>query len=289
MRRFVSAAVALLFLVLTPGWVGRLGAAPDPSCDRDARPVKTPPAALSPALSAKYPNGVLVELNFTVSTSGKLTGTKSDAPADLNGTIAAWSKNAEFAPAAKACKPVASTVSYYDVSFYPQASGVAGLPQIVGGVDFGNLRYSGGPGNCTTSPMHNGTYEDPELEYTASVEDLFGGSVAGQPVAVVILRCEYNGHGYDAMAQLFAIAGGTARRLGILGTGGLAASDSSMPPGGWIHLSFTDGKLYADVWDSAQTCASRRDWVSSAYTIRDGKLVRLDQLRHHRPGIACSE
>jgi hypothetical protein len=107
--RFTPAAVALLFLVLTTASPG-LGAAPDPSCDQGARPVKTSPATIPPVLAAKYPNGVDVTLAFTVSASGKLTDAKSNAPADLNGAVAAWSKNAEFAPATKGCKPVASTI-----------------------------------------------------------------------------------------------------------------------------------------------------------------------------------
>jgi hypothetical protein len=205
--------------------------------------------------------------------------------------VAAWAKSAQFVPATKNCKPVASSLNDFDVDFYPPASGVVGFPKVANGVDFGNLRYTDGPGNCKTSQMRNGAYDYPEGEYSASVEDVFGGLVAGSPVAVVILRCEYNGHGFDSVAQLFATAGG-ARRLGILGSGGMTGSDSPLPPwpGGWIHVSFSDGKLYADVWDYAKQCDRNRDWVSSAYTVRSGKLVLLNQLHHHRGGLglACS-
>jgi hypothetical protein len=192
-------------------------------------------------------------------------------------------------PARKDCTPVASDLKYFDVDFYPPVSDVVGFPQIVHGVDFGNLTYTDGPGSCKT--MRAGAYNDyPEGEYSASVSDVFSGLVAGNSVAVVILRCEYNGHGFDSVAQLFAIAGGVAHRLSIIGSGGMTGSDSPLPPwpGGWIHVSFAGGKLYADVWDYAKQCDRNRDWVSSAYTIRNGKLVLLNQLRHHREGLGLA-
>lgn len=69
--------------------------------------------------------------------------------------------------------------------------------------------------------------------------------------------------------------------------------DSPFPPwpGGWIHVSYADGKLYADVWDYAHQCDARRDWVVTTYTMRDGRLAALNTMRHHRAGVggvACS-
>lgn len=57
------------------------------------------------------------------------------------------------------------------------------------------------------------------------------------------------------------------------------AGDSPLPPypGNWIHVSFANGKLYADVWQGNDL------WVAATYTVRNGKLVALDRLRHKRP------
>lgn len=288
MRRFALAAVALASVLISAG-VGRgaAGAAVAPGCDHDAIATSMPPAALPPPVAAAYPNGAEVTVTVTVDAAGKASAATSNGPAGLRPVVTAWAKRVAFAPAAKGCKPVASSLELEDVDFYPAASGVVGRPKIVNGVDFDNLTYTNGPGNCATSAMRNGSHDDPEGEYTASVEDVFAGAVAGVPAAVVILRCEYNGHGFDSQAQLFALAGGTARRLGILGAGGMMSSDSVLPPwpGGWIHVSFAGGNLYADVWDGAHQCDAKRDWVTSTYSIRNGKLTLLDRKPHHRNGL----
>jgi len=257
------------------------------TCNAGARAAALPPAMLPPSLAARYPNGVETNLVIAVDASGKVRSATGDWNDALGAAIVAWAKKIAFAPAQKNCKPVASTVEMDDVDFFAPSSGIVGSSNVVDGVDFANLTYVNGPGNCKTAHMRDGRDADPSGEYDAEIQDVFAGRLAGRRVAVVILRCEYNGHGFDSQAQLFAIDSGKARRLGILGDGGMASSDSPLPPwpGGWIHISFADDKLYADVWDSDRRCDPHRDWVSSTYAIRDGILTVLSTLAHHRAGL----
>lgn len=249
-------------------------------CDSRREIVTAPPAVLPAADASTYPNGVETTIAVTVDASGKVVSVKPDAAAPLRSAMTAWAKRVTFVPADTNCMPADVNV---DASFYPPASGIVGRPMVVGSVDLGKLTYGNGPGNCKTVPSTGDGYQ-------GYVDEAFSGNVAGQLVAVAILRCEYNGHGFDSQAQLFAIEGGKARRLGILGSGGMMSSDSPLPPwpGGWIHLSFADGKLYVDLWDYAHRCDATRDWASSTYTVRDGKLVLEGVLGHHRHGIGVA-
>lgn len=252
-------------------------------CDVNRDIATARPAALPAAYASRYPNGVDVTLRATAGADGKTISVKSytdEAP--LRAVTAAWAKHVMFVRADSPCTP--TEVRLDNVDFYPAASGVVGRPMIVGGVNFGAIKYTRGPGNCSTVPSSGDGYE-------GTVEDVFSGLVAGQRVAVAILRCEYNGHGFDQTAQAFSVGGGKATSLGTLGRGGMGASDSPMPPmpGGWFHVSFLNGRLYTDVW-SMEKCKAAGGWVSSAYTMRAGKLVLLGATRHHRQGIdpVCS-
>jgi hypothetical protein len=261
------------------------------ACDTNARALALAPAALPATLSADSSNGIETTLTLSLDASGHVLAVTGDWQAPLRSALATWAKRGTFAPAMKHCKPVASTLEMDNVDFFPASSGVAGSSKVVGGVDFANLKYTNGPGNCTTARMHDGSAADTTGEYTAEIQDLFTGIVSGRTVAIIILRCEYNGHGFDSQAQLFEVSSGKPKRLGILGEGGMASSDSPFPPwpGGWIHVSFINGRLYADVWDTSHRCDSHRDWISSTYTIRDERLALLNKQSHHRKGIppAC--
>ncbi|HEX3549357.1 MAG TPA: hypothetical protein VHT53_03240 [Candidatus Elarobacter sp.] len=276
---------------------------PNPCADQ-ATLVKAPPAALPRALSAKYPNGVEVSFRVMVDRAGTVAATRSDAadsaynaltvlrdPA-LREFVATWAKGLVYSRAPAACTALVRAQMFSNFDFYPASSGVVGYPATVAGVDVGELSYAHGPGSCASPRMHRGEFSYPENETDASVSDTFGGRVGGSPVALVILRCEYNGHGFDANAHVLALDGGKARDLGAIGSGSIFSAESgSLPPfpGAWIHSSFAGGLLYADIWDPARRCANA-DWVSSTYTVRDGKLVLLNRLRHHRAGLpkVCS-
>ncbi|HTA38483.1 MAG TPA: hypothetical protein VK760_05385 [Candidatus Acidoferrales bacterium] len=251
------------------------------------RAIRTAPAAALPAsFATSYPSGVESTIRVTVDASGSVVSATSEAPASLQSATIAWAKHLAFAPDAAGCTP--AEVMLDNVDFYPASSGIVGRPMTDGGVDFANRTYVNGPGDCKTSTVHDGIAPGGGGEYEASVENVFAGRVSGQLVAVVILRCEYNGHGFDSQAQLFAIERGNARRIGMLGSGSMASSDSPLPPwpGAWIHVSFVDGQLYADVWDSVHKCDGTRDWLSTAYAIRNGKLVYAVATPHHRHGLA---
>jgi hypothetical protein len=252
-------------------------AAASAPCESRRDVVTAPPAALPAAFAASYPNGTGATMTVKVDAAGKVLSVKSEAAAPLRSATIAWAGRLTFAPADADCTP--ADVDLNTVYFFPAASGVVGRPMIAGGVDFATLKYAGGPGNCKTVPGSGDGYD-------GEVEDVFSGLVAEQRVAVAVLRCEYNGHGFDQTAQVFTVGGGTARKIGTLGSGGMMSSDSPFPdwPGGWLHVSFLDGKLYADVWDRTR-CPGANDWTSSAYTIRAGKLVLLNSLRHHRKGL----
>lgn len=256
------------------------------ACTGTPRTLSAPPAVLPDAVAAQYPGGVSVaNVGLTVDASGAVTGVQSGAGRALAPVVEAWGKRVKFASRSLKCG--ASPVQIDSVDFYPASSGVVGIPRIVDGVDFDDFSYSGGPGNCAHVTLRDGTASDPEGEYEAYVEDLFSGTVSGVPVAVVVLRCEYHGHGFDAEAQVFSVAGAKAIAIGTLGQGGMPSADSGLPPwpGGWIHVSFRDGLLYADVWDRARACNRGADWESTAYSVREGKLVALRSTRHHRVGV----
>jgi hypothetical protein len=255
--------------------------------------LSAPPAVLPPALAARYPNGVEVSgVTLRFDASGNTTGVTSGATPPMREAVAAWGKGVRFAPLSYDCPPRKRQehVSLDDVDFFPQSSGVVGFPRNVGGVDFDNRAYSGGPGNCKHVTLNDGKASSPEGEYEAYVQDLFAGAVGGATVAVAVLRCEYNGHGFDALAQVFVIASGSARLLDTIGSGGMAGSDSVMPPwpGGWFHVSFRNGMLYADVWDQSRQCDRNRDWTSTSYALTNGKLVALSTTPHHRAGLALA-
>lgn len=256
------------------------------ACAGTPRTLSAPPAVLPDAVAAQNLGGVsIADVSLTVDASGAVTGVQSGAGRALAPVVESWGKRVKFASRSPKCG--ASPVQIDSVDFYPASSGVVGIPRIAGGVDFDDFSYSGGPGNCTHVTLRDGTASDPEDEYEAFVEDLFAGTVSGVPVAVVVLRCEYHGHGFDAEAQVFSVAGAKAIAIGTLGQGGMPSADSALPPwpGGWIHVGFRDGLLYADVWDRAKACNRNADWTSTAYAVRAGKLAALRSTRHHRAGV----
>jgi hypothetical protein len=162
---------------------------------------------------------------------------------------------------------------------------VVGFPSVVDGIDFTALHYTDGPGNCKQIPPANNSAG----EVSGSVEGVFAGSIGEKRVALVVLSCDYNGHGFDDNAQLFEMTGAHPRRLGTIASGGRTGPDSDFPRSGWLHVSYVDGKLYADAWDSANRCNKTKDWISSIYTIKAGKLTLLNALHHHRAGgDACT-
>jgi len=251
--------------------------------------VSAPAAALPDALAIRYPNGVSVDgVTLTAVPSGAVIAVQSGAGGAMKSAVESWGKRVRVEARPPKCG--GSNVQIDSVDFYPKSNGVVGTPKVVGGIDFGNFTYVGGPGNCTRVTLRDGSATDRMDEYEAYLQDVFAGAVSGVAVAVVVLRCEYHGHGFDSAAQVFSVAGGKASKIGVLGEGAMASADSPFPawPGGWIHVSFRGGLLYADVWDRDKACSGNADWVSTGYAVRGGKLVALGTLRHHRNGVSMA-
>ncbi|MBV8435138.1 MAG: hypothetical protein JO029_12730 [Candidatus Eremiobacteraeota bacterium] len=249
-----------------------------------------PPAVLTDALAARHPNGISVDtITLATKANGTVTSVTTDAQGAMQAVVQTWGKSVRYASQDVDCDRTPIVLN--GVDFYPPSSGLVGFPHAVAGVDFDNFAYTGGPGNCAKVTLQDGTANDSEGAYQAYVQELFAGTVSGTKVAVVVLRCEYNGHGFDSGAQAFVVRSGKATKAGSLGEGGMASADSAFPgwPGGWIHIAFRDGLLYADVWDRSRACDRNADWVSTAYALRNGKLVALNATRHHRLGLdpAC--
>lgn len=265
-----------------------------PQCDPHMRATLIQPAQrLAPAAASRYPSGIEANVTLRVNASGRVLSASTDAPGVARDGIIRWAKSLTFKPLDPACGSDVQDVDLANLDFFPPASGVVGQPHIVGGVDFDNFTYTDGPGNCKIAHMKDAyAGYSPEI-WEATVENVFAGSIAGRPTAIAVLRCEYNGHGFDQNAQLFTIHGGKAKRIAILGEGSMAGPDSPFPPwpGGWLHVSYAGGKLYADVWDYAHQCNPRTDWIVTTYTIRNGRLAALNTMHHHRAGgngPACS-
>lgn len=159
------------------------------------------------------------------------------------------------------------------------------VTHVVGGVNFDEIDLGGGV------HLHHGTYTAQDPHITTSLQSVFSGRVAGKTVAVLLLQYELPATGYNEGAQAFEVAGGHAKALGSVGEFSYFNDSGPYPKNGWIFVSFAGGKLYADVWNAAKRCDKNHDWVSSTYTIRGDKLVRVYQLAHHRSSvpIACGE
>jgi hypothetical protein len=253
---------------------------------------KAPPAALPSGLASSYPNGAEVHYVFTMSASGTITAVADDASSPFVDLSSRWFYDSTFAPPLDSrCRGISTREYDWAVHFFPPGSGIVGYPQVVDGVDFGDMEYSG-PGSCHDVSLTRGTYNSDGGEYFASIDDVFAGNVGGRTAAVVVLRCDYANQGYDEEAQLFTIEHGRATRVGVLG-GAASWQDPLLPEytPGWIYVDFEGGRLYADVWDRRNDCDPQSDWVMTAYTIRGGRSVKLDVEHHHRPGVplACQE
>lgn len=165
------------------------------------------------------------------------------------------------------------------------AAAAAPKSHVVGGVNFDEIDLGGGV------RLHHGTFTAQDPAITTSLKSLFAGQVAGKTVAVALLHYELPATGYNEGTQVFAVAGGQAKRLGSIGEFAFFNDGGPYPKDNWIYISFADGRLYADVWNAQKRCDKNRDWTSSTYTIRGGKLVRVYALAHHRSGVpvACAE
>jgi hypothetical protein len=158
---------------------------------------------------------------------------------------------------------------------------------VAGGVNFDELTYPSGPCYTDTSHMHGGHYTDPGktnqagTDLDAVVEEVDAGVSGGAQLALVILECDFP-KGWNAQARVYRVAGGKAIALKQV-----AAFDESqsyltgggpLPSGGWIHVSFSGGKLYVDVWNKGTT------WTVTTYAWRGGALVQLYRQVHQRRG-----
>jgi hypothetical protein len=254
------------------------------SCGSYPALVGAPPAVLSTSLAARFPNGADVSLEVTLDKAGRVVRVTSNAAAALDTTVAAWAKSATYThPGAICPEAPGQTTVRFDETFLAAASGVVGIPGTVSGVSFDDVDRKYRPGSCDDSNSDDHT--------TFEVQRVFAGHVAGVPVALVVLRCEYTPSGFNAADVLFAVDGGRARQLGVLGTTDCFATGCAIPSGEWIYTNFHDGRLYADVWDEAKKCNPKADWVSTIYTIAAGKLKALSVTRHHRAGVTptCTE
>jgi tetratricopeptide (TPR) repeat protein len=165
------------------------------------------------------------------------------------------------------------------------AAAAAPTRHVVAGVNFDEIDLGGGV------RLHHGTFTAQDPAITTTLQSLFSGQVAGKTVAVALLHDELPATGYNEETQVFEVAGGRAKRLGSVGEFAFFNDSGPYPKGSWIYLSFTGGRLYADVWNAQARCDKNRDWVSSTYTIRSDKLVRLNAMPHHRSdvAVACAE
>lgn len=151
-------------------------------------------------------------------------------------------------------------------------------PHTVNGVNFDELTFG-------SIRLHNGTYSAPDPPITTSIDSFYHGQVSGKTAAVVVFRDELPATGYNARAEAFEVSRGRANHLGALGEFSYYTDGDGPYPDNWIYVSFADNRLYADVWDHGHRCDKNHDWVASTYTIRGGKLRRINVLRHHRKGI----
>lgn len=153
---------------------------------------------------------------------------------------------------------------------------------IVGGVNFDEIDLGGGV------RLHHGSFTAQDPAITTTLERLFSGMVEGKRVAVALLHYELPATGYNEGTELFEVADGRARRLGSIGEFEFFNDSGPYPNGPWLYVNFSGGRLYADVWNAQARCDKNRDWVSSTYTIRNDKLVRLNAMPHHRRGVAMA-
>lgn len=114
--------------------------------------VRAAPAVLPADLSAAYPNGVGFDIRATIDRRGNvaravLTRQYQSGSSAQNKRVRAlaleWAKSARWPSSPKPCLQ-----NEWTVAFFPPSSGVVGFPRIVGGVDFANMRYTNGPGEC---------------------------------------------------------------------------------------------------------------------------------------------
>lgn len=163
------------------------------------------------------------------------------------------------------------------------AVGATPASLVVGGVDFGSLTYlRGTPNEVQLSGGNNPGSADRPIDTT--LQRLWSGLVGGDLVAVALLHFELPATGYDEESEAFEVKAGHAKSLGVIGS--FAYFSDVGGPSQWFLVTFRDGKLYTDVFDSTERCDPKRDWLASTYTVVKDKLVRIQQLRHHRSGAA---
>ena len=255
-------------------------------CDRYASIEAWQAPVLPAALAAGYPDGIALTADIGVDASGKLVSIDfvDGAPRALRPAFEAWLHGARFVPGMTNCKAASSSARVWQ-RFYPPASGVVGNPPVVAGADFANMSYA--PGPC--DPEIPITLKDGEHSYLApkaatsliaSVGDVFAGTLRGERIAVVTLRCDYP-VGFNEDARIYRIANGKAKYLATAASFALPAGDDPMPRNGWLHVSFAGDKLYVDAWTYGETF-----WLATTYGLRDGKLVKLFTEHHQRSGAA---
>ena len=254
------------------------------NCDRYPAIAGWPAPVIPAALAAKYPDGAQLTADVTVDASGKVTSIDYDSvipvPHDLRSAFGAWLHRAQYAPGATRCAP-SGGVARVTQDFFPAASGILGSVPLVGGVDFGNLTYT--PGPCypkEPAELHDGTYSylssQATTQLTVSVDEAYAGKLDNQPIAVVVLRCDFP-IGFNAEARVYRVSGGKPVFLATAGTFALPGGDSPMPATGWIHVSFAQEKLYVDTWTYGE-----KFWLVKTYGLNDGKLVTLYSEHHQR-------
>jgi hypothetical protein len=104
----------------------------------------------------------------------------------------AWAKNVIWSAGNRPCAQ-----TEWAVAFYPSSSGVVGVPRVVGGVDFGNIRYPRGTDGSEPFTLRNGHYSNQQREYEITLAGTFSGRLGNTLVALVQLSYTYAGRGYD--------------------------------------------------------------------------------------------
>lgn len=158
----------------------------------------------------------------------------------------------------------------------------AGTSRVVDGVNFDELDLGNG------KHLHHGTYANPDPDIVTSLAQIYPGIVGGKRIVVALFHYDLPATGYDEDAKAYLVADGRATRLADVGTFSLFEDDGPYPDR-WLYVWFAGGKLYTDVWNGENRCKRTRDWTASTYDVRNGKLVRIYQVQHHRSGarVAC--
>lgn len=153
-------------------------------------------------------------------------------------------------------------------------------PHTAYGFDFDEVRrYEAG--KKAFVQFHRGTTGG---EYAWEIQDVRQGTLGGKSVALVIEHQDGPG-GYNEAAYLYLVSGNHVRLLGGLGDFSYFSTGDGPQPQSWSAYTFSQERLYADMFSRETECDPKRDWLVTTYELRSGKLIAVDKLYHHRSGM----